>query len=101
VLGKINVQSILMGDDISSEIKRVLQSLSHYSFRQKLVYKCLSYDRKIIIQNEKYKTKTCPMCGEYNEWVTKEKKIKCKGCDKTYDRDGGASQNIYMLALEE
>ena len=89
-----------MNNKISKETKRVIQSLSHYNFREKLVYKCLSKTRKIIIQEEKYTTKMCSCCGYYNEWIKGEKIIKCKGCSKEYDRDGGASQNIYMSALK-
>jgi hypothetical protein len=100
ILGKINIKSILMNNKLSKETKRVIQSLSHYNFREKLVYKCLSKTRKIIVQEEKYTTKMCSCCGHYNEWIRGEKKIKCKGCLKEYDRDVGASQNIYMSALK-
>ncbi len=100
ILGKINTKSILMNNKLNKGTKRILQSLSHYEFREKLVYKCLSKTRKIIVQDEKYTTKMCPCCGHYNDWVKGEKKIKCKGCSKEFDRDGGASQNIYMCALK-
>ena len=64
------------------------------------MYKCLTYERKIIIKDEKYTTKTCPICGYYNEKVKSEKIINCNGCQNKYDRDGGASQCIYMSSLE-
>ena len=99
-MGKINTSSILKNSNLSSSTKRVLQSLSHYSFREKLVYKCLSYDRKIIIQEEKYTTKMCPICSHYNENVKDEKLIHCNGCGCDYDRDGGASECIYVSSLE-
>lgn len=100
ILGKINTSQILKSSNLGPKTKRILQSLSHYNFRQKLVYKSLTYDRKIIVADEKYTTKTCPICANYNEYVRDEKTIICKGCKFSYDRDGGASQCIYMSALE-
>ena len=48
------------------------------------------------IQNERYTTKTCSCCGNYNKNVKKEKKIKCESCKKEYDRDtNGAKKYIF------
>jgi IS605 OrfB family transposase len=100
ILGKINSKNIMMKNDINKATKRVLQSLSHYSFREKLVYKCLTYNRNIKIQNEKFTTKMCYLCGHYNEKVKGEKKIKCNGCKVEYDRDSGSAVNICLASLE-
>ncbi len=78
----------------------MLQSLSHYKFRSKLVYKSQTYERKLIVKDEKYTTKTCSKCSYYNDNVKVEKVIECKGCNKKYDRDGSSAQNIYMSVLD-
>ena len=100
IIGKIDTQSILMQHGLSRMTNRVLQSLSHYNFRERLVYKCLSFGRKVIIQSERYTTKMCCICGNYDENIRGEKEIKCKKCENKFDRDGGSSQNIYYAALE-
>ncbi|ATZ80656.1 hypothetical protein BMW23_0610 [Bodo saltans virus] len=99
ILGKLDTQSILKNKDLNKGTKRVLQSLSHYKFRERLVYKALSLGCKIIVQNEKYTTKTCTLCGHYNEWVTTEHSIDCKGCKKTYNRDNNGARNIFLKSL--
>lgn len=100
IIGKIDTRSILMQHGLSNSTNRVLQSLSHYSFREKLVYKCLTYDRNVIIQIERYTTKMCCICGNYDEKITGEKEIKCKKCGNKFDRDGGSAQNMYYGVLE-
>ena len=89
-----------MQKELNKALKRVLQSLSHYSFCEKLVYKCLTYNRNIKIQNEKFTTKMCYLCGHYNEKVKGEKKIKCNGCNLKYDRDNDSAVNICLASLE-
>jgi IS605 OrfB family transposase len=63
IIGKINSQSIQKEGKITGGTKRLLQVMSHYSFREKLVFKCLTLGSKIIVQNEKYTTKFCSNCG--------------------------------------
>ena len=77
----------------------MLQTLSHYKFRERLVYKAFSLGSKVIIQNEKYTTKTCSLCGYYNEWIRGEHIIKCKGCKKEYNRDNNGALNILYKSL--
>jgi IS605 OrfB family transposase len=99
IIGKLDSQSILQGE-LRRPTKRLLQTLSHYSFREKLVYKCLTLGSKVIVQNESYTTKMCSNCGYYNSHIKGEKIIKCKGCNKVYDRDTDGAKCIYLKSLE-
>jgi IS605 OrfB family transposase len=100
IIGKLDTQSILHDNlELRRPTKRLLQTLSHYSFREKLVYKCLTLGSKVIVQDESYTTKMCSNCGFYNSWVKSEKIINCKGCKKIYDRDIDAAKCIYLKSL--
>ena len=99
VIGKLSIKSIVQQEDMNEMVKRVGQLMNHYKFRERLVYKALSYGRKIIVQEESYTTKTCPFCNHYNEWITNEKIIGCEKCYKIYDRDCGGALNITLKAL--
>jgi len=94
VIGKIGNQSILQQNKLGSMTKRVLQKLSHYTFRERLVYKCLVSNTSIIIQNEAYTTKTCLICGKFNGNITTEKEIICEKCHNKFNRDGSSSIGI-------
>ncbi len=93
------MQSILQGE-LRRPTKRLLQTLSNYSFREKLVYKCLTLGSKVIVQDESYTTKMCSNCSYYNSHIKCEKTIKCEGCNKVYDRDTDAAKCIYLKSLE-
>ncbi len=74
-LGKINMQSIVMGDDINEMTKKVGLMLRHYEFRQRqrLKFKCEEkrvYYREV---NERFTSKTCSVCGDIRKiWEGKK-----------------------------
>ena len=81
-------------------IKRVGTMLRHCDFRSKLVYKCLSYETKILVSSEKYTTKMCSMCGHYNANIKGEDEIYCNGCKMKYPRDIFSARGIAINNLQ-
>lgn len=86
--------------NIPNYVVRMLLQLSHYSFKEKLKYKCNEYQRKLLITSEAYTSKTCTNCGHLN-CVGKKRKICCFGCNIKIDRDLNGARNIYLRAVED
>ncbi len=101
ILGEIRIQNICQKEDVDEMTKRVGSILGHYKFREKLVYKCLTYGTKVYIVPEKYTTKMCNICGTWNEYVKYEKIIECVGCKKRYMRDGYAARGMIIINMED
>ena len=106
-----NYNHILIGDLSAKRIssrentkipkmtKRIALAMSYYKFRQRLEYKCkikgLDY-RKV---DEAYTSKTCSVCGSYNEKLGGKKVYVCVNseCKKVIGRDDTGARNICML----
>lgn len=84
---------------INKNTKRLLYSLSFFSFQQKLLQK--KTDSKVFICNERYTTKVCSSCGYVNEKVGGVEVIECPGCQRSIDRDGNGSKNILIKNWHE
>jgi len=95
ILGEICTQSILRGK-LHGMTKRVLQSLSHYKFHQRLNYK--SKLNKTIYKRvrEDYTSKTCGKCGNIDKNLGGKKVYNCKKCGIKIDRDVNGSRNILL-----
>lgn len=52
---------------INSKTTRHMIGLSHFKFLEKLKFKCLEYQRNLIITSEEYTSKTCGKCGNIND----------------------------------
>ena len=76
--------------------KRIGHLMNHYKFRERLLFKCVTLGSKLIVSDESYTTKTCPLCGYFNEWVKYEKRIKCRNCNNECDRDTIGAINILL-----
>lgn len=95
ILPSFMSSQMLKGTDLSSYTKRWLSMLSHFKFKEKLVYACSKHDSKIYLANESYTTKCCGRCGELND-VGKSKIFNCAYCSLQQDRDIHAARNIYL-----
>lgn len=82
---------------IPPAIKRMMNSLSFYKFKEKLKMQCFRKNKKIQIVSEAYTTKTCGLCGTLNE-VGSSKVYNCR-CGYTLDRDIHGSRNILVRFL--
>jgi len=92
-------KNVCQGENLCAMVKRICTVMRHYNFRERLVYKCLTNNTKIIISDEKFTTKVCTSCGYYNKDIKGEKEINCKNCLKQYPRDIGSARNILIKNL--
>ena len=72
----------------------------HYQFKEKLKWKCSLLNKKLIMTNESFTTKTCGLCGKINDQMTLGTRVfNCvdENCQmKNIDRDYHAARNIYL-----
>ena len=73
---------------------RMLHSLNHSKFLEKLKNKCIMLGKKLIITDEKYTTKTCCSCGFIKNDVGTSKQYVCNICKTKIDRDINGAINI-------
>lgn len=78
--------------------KRIMNSLSFYRFKQKLLEQCHRKNRHLHIVSEAFTTKTCGSCGTLND-IGSDKIYKCTRCEYTLDRDIHGSRNILVRFL--
>jgi len=76
--------------------KRILQNLSHFKFREILKAKCEERGVKYFEVDEKYTSKTCSYCGNYNKNLGSSKEYKCIKCNMSIDRDCNGCRNIFI-----
>jgi len=81
---------------LRSKTARMMQTFSHYQFRQHLQSKCEEYSSNLVICNEAYTSKTCSYCGKIHN-IGSKNILKCD-CG-TYDRDENAARGILLRAL--
>ena len=83
---------------IRSKTVRSMLTWSHYSFKQKLLYKSSLTNGKcqVIICGEEYTSKTCTRCGHIHEKLGGSKKFKCPKCKLEIDRDYNGARNILL-----
>ena len=74
--------------------------LSHYSFRQKLQYKCATKKNNLEIINESYTSKICSKCSNYKKNLRDEKIYDCSNCNIKIDRDINGCRGILIKSLE-
>lgn len=99
VIGKFSSKNASQGDNLCATVKRIGILMRHYNFRERLVYKCLTNNVKIIVSDEKFTTKVCTFCGNYDKDIKGEKEINCKKCFKKYPRDAYSARNILIKNL--
>ena len=80
---------------LSKNQKFVLNSLSHYSFRQNLQFKCKEYNCELQVVTEEYTSKCCSFCGLLSDNYVNREKF-CVYCGHKCDRDINGSKNILL-----
>jgi len=85
-----------MKGNLHKMTKKVLQSLSHYKFRQRLTYKSNIYGTTFNSVREDYTSKTCGKCGNIDNKLGSKKIYDCRKCGVKMDRDVNASRNILL-----
>lgn len=85
---------------INRRVKFVLNSLSHYKFRQHLSQKCDEYGCKLHVVTEEYTSKTCTNCGEQSSKYSSTRIKECV-CGHKMDRDINGARNIFIKNIEK
>ena len=84
---------------ITSKTTRHMLLLSHYSFQQKLKYKCINRKRKLLLVDESYTSQTCGNCGNRKKNLGGIKTYNCEKCKISIDRDINGARNIMLKTL--
>jgi len=95
LLPEFKVSQMLKSKKLSKTTKRLLNMFSFYKFKVKLAYKCVRHNKKLVIVNESYTSKTCGVCGHLNDVGSKET-FQCSRCKTRGDRDALAARNILI-----
>jgi transposase len=82
---------------LQSVTKRMMNSLRHFDFQNKLRCLCDKYGKKLYLVSEEYTSKTCGFCGCLND-VGGSKDYKCD-CGIDIDRDINGARNILIKSL--
>ena len=94
------VQTLVIGDirdirkaiDYGKEMNQRLHGWSFGKFRELLTYKAQLVGMKVVLQNERGTSKTCPKCNSQHK--PQGRLYKCRSCSFTFDRDGVGAINI-------
>jgi IS605 OrfB family transposase len=100
IIGDLNMQKCVnkKTSNLSQMNKRVGLLMKHSKFRQRLLYKCAMNGIKYVMINEKYTSKLCSKCGEYND-IKSSEIYKCKTCKMTKDRDTNSSTTFVLMTI--
>lgn len=85
---------------LTTKTVRAMQTLSHYTFRQRLLYKASQRNATVIVMNEAYTSKTCTFCGSIHPSLGGAERYDCQACGAAYDRDGGAARNCFIKTFQ-
>jgi putative transposase len=83
--------------NINKETVKDMLSLSHYRFRQRLLYKASCYNNvNVYVCKEDYTSKTCTNCGNIKSNLGGNKRYNCNNCGISIDRDVSGARNILL-----
>ncbi len=89
-------ESSKMKKNLNNYTNRYLDILSHYKFKQKMIYQSKKYGSEVKIVDESYTTKTCGNCGCMNHFVGNSNLFWCPYCKIELERDYQAARNILI-----
>ncbi len=89
-------ESSKMKNNLNNHTNRYLDILSHYKFKQKMIYQSEKYGSELRIVDESYTTKTCGNCGCMNHFVGNSNLFWCPYCNIELERDYQAARNILI-----
>jgi len=77
-----------------------IASQSWRMFRNMLAYKCLTYERELVVVNPYKTSQVCSSCGvETGKKPLRVRHFTCPTCHTQHDRDINASKNIKNIGL--
>lgn len=88
--------------NLPSRVARNMATLSHYTFRQRLLCKAEeNLNNQVFVTREPGTSKTCCLCGTWNEDLGSGDVLHCRGCRVSIDRDvNGACGNMLAYVTE-
>ena len=81
---------------LNSKVARMMNTLSFYSFKQKLKTKCEERNCILEIKPEYYTSMTCTNCGNIKYDLGSNKTYHCNKCDIIIERDYNGARNIML-----
>lgn len=88
-----------MVSKLHSNAARAMYTVSHFSFRQKMIATCIKRKNRLIICDEAYTSKTCSVCGNQHDDLGVKKVYDCVSCGSFIHRDINAARNIFMKTV--
>jgi putative transposase len=71
-----------------------------YHFKTRLLHRFSGLDeREVVIQDERYTSKTCGLCNNVKHDLGASKRYLCDKCGYDVDRDVNGARNILRCAL--
>jgi IS605 OrfB family transposase len=98
--GDINSHDIVKKNNYNKRLNRDVNDIKFYKFKERLIYKCKLFGKKIFMVNEAFTTKTCSCCGNIYE-IGKSKIYNCLHCQIKLGRDTNGAKNILMKGILE
>lgn len=98
LIGDLSIKGITKKDTsvLGKMLKRVGYQLSFYKLRQRLENKSISKGNYFSTVNERYTSKTCSKCGNYDDLLGSNKVYNCQKCNIEIDRDVNGCRGIYL-----
>jgi transposase len=93
------VSQMLKKGKLGKMTKRLMTMYRSFDFKQKLEYQVKKYNRKLVIVDESFTSKTCGQCGKLHNGLNGNKVFKCPECGICMDRDASGSRNILLKNL--
>jgi len=103
LLGDMSAKSIISKKNrlqMNKDMKDACERTRYFKFRERLIYKCKTYNIPFSLVDERYTSKTCSICGNINEKLKGDEVYKCVNCGMKMDRDINACRNIYIKQQE-
>ncbi len=100
ILPEFKVSEMVTGKKLNKMTKRLMLIFSFFEFKQKLKWKCSLYNKKLIIVNESYTSKTCTNCFNIKSNLGSSETYNCTHCKIKIDRDVGGSRNILIKNIK-
>lgn len=99
-MGTCSIVSNDRKQGLQKKTKRLLYSLSHYSFRQRLTHQANKYGVQLDVVTEFMTTRRCSSCGCDHKEIGSNKTFACpnKKCNMIADRDINAAKNMLKQA---
>jgi transposase len=93
------VSQMLKKGKLGKMTKRLMTMYRSFDFKQRLEYQVKKYNRKLIIVDESFTSKTCGQCGTLHNGLNGNKVFECPSCGICMDRDASGSRNILLKNL--